>query len=476
VRRLWLIVPLLALLGCASATGNTNMTVPKARLAATTTLPPIRHVFIIIDENESAATTFGPDSPAPYLAETLTSEGAYLPDYYGIGHDSNDNYIAMISGQPPNLDNESDCQTFGDFPATTTGSYGAQEGVGCVYPPDVQTIAGQLDAKGLTWRDFNQSMGNTPSRESAECGHPTVGSIDHTQTETAQDAYATRHNPFVYFHSIIDDTTLCDDDVVNVSQLPHDLATAAATPNYIFITPDLCGDGHDATCDDPHRRGGFPGIENFLEQWVPKITASPAFKQQNGLLIITFDEASTSDSSHCCGEIPGPDGLSVSGELSGDGGGAVGAVLLSPCIKPRTVSHVPYNHYTMLRSVEDIFGLAHLGYAQLPGETSFGSDIFTQPCAFPTKPRISASARGKKITVRWSTTDPGGPGVAHYTVQVRRLSGAGGAWKTVSGLGATRKRSAVAGASAPGRYQFRVEFVDKLGKTSPWATTKRISG
>jgi hypothetical protein len=64
----------------------------------------------------------------------------------------------------------------------------------------------------------------------------------------------------------------------------------------------------------------------------------------------------------------------------GPGGGDTGAVLLSPCIKPGTVSHMPYNHYTLLRSVEDIFRLAHLGYAGLSGERSLGSDVFTRRC------------------------------------------------------------------------------------------------
>ncbi len=147
MRRLWLILPVLALLGCASAT-STSATVPKARLAATAAgLPPIRHVFTIILENESASTTFGPHPPAPYLAKTLTSEGAYLPKYYGTGHASNDNYISMISGQPPNALNEADCQTFSDFSSTATGKYGVMEGPGCVYPAGVHTVANQLDAK-----------------------------------------------------------------------------------------------------------------------------------------------------------------------------------------------------------------------------------------------------------------------------------------------------------------------------------------
>jgi hypothetical protein len=53
--------------------------------------------------------------------------------------------------------------------------------------------------------------------------------------------------------------------------------------------------------------------------------------------------------------------------------------MLSPFIRPGTVSPVPYNHYALLRSVEDMFGLAHLGFAGQAGLKAFGADIFTQP-------------------------------------------------------------------------------------------------
>jgi hypothetical protein len=63
--------------------------------------------------------------------------------------------------------------------------------------------------------------------------------------------------------------------------------------------------------------------------------------------------------------------------VNGPGGGRTGAVLLSRFIKPGTVSKVPYNHYSLLRSVEDVFGLPHLGYAGRAGLASFGRDVFT---------------------------------------------------------------------------------------------------
>jgi phosphatidylinositol-3-phosphatase len=339
----------------------------------------IRHVFIIVLENESASTTFGPNSPAPYLAHTLTAEGAFLPNYYGVGHHSLDNYIAMISGQAPNPDTDLDCFNYVNFPTSATGAHDQQKGSGCVYPADIPTITSQLTASRYTWRDYNQDIGADPARESATCGHPKLGSPDNTELATPTDMYASRHDPFVYFHSIIDHRALCDSHVVNLDALPKDLSRVSTTRNYTFITPDLCDDGHDSPCADGEP-GGLPQADKFLKQWVPKITASKAFRE-DGLLIVTFDEAATSDASSCCGEIPGP-GTPLPGG-TGPGGGRVGAVLLSPCITPGTVVRTPYNHYTLLGSIENIFGLNHLGYAGLAGERYFGANIFKRRCGAP---------------------------------------------------------------------------------------------
>jgi hypothetical protein len=444
-----------------------TVALPAVARAAAAPQPPIRHVFVIVLENESASETFGPDSPAPYLSKTLTAQGAYLPQYHATGHESNDNYIAMISGQAPNPQNQGDCQIFDNVVPGAIGSFGQAQGTGCVYPTAVKTIADQLSAAGFTWRDYNQGMGSDPTRETAVCGHPAVGALDNTQKASATDMYAARHNPFVYFHSIIDDTTLCDTHVVNLDQLPQDLSSASQTANYTFITPDLCNDGHDAPCADGEP-GGLAQADTFLKTWVPQITGSPAFRQ-SGLLIVTFDEADTSDSSSCCGEIPGPG--SPEPGAPGPGGGDIGAVLLSPCITPGTVSQTPYNHYTMLGSVENLFGLSHLGYAGLPGETYFGSDIFNRACgsrSVLTTPRArvhappiaSASATRPRIPVRWS-------GGSAYTVQVRSLSTRTGQWRT---LAAATHESHLTFTGALGvTYRFRVR-----AGAGPFATVTTI--
>src|SRR3954471_6088586 len=125
-----------------------------ALAAPASALPPIRHVFIIVLENKDQDQTFAASSPAPYLARTLPSMGQYVPNYYGIGHESLDNYIAMVSGQPPNAFTQADSPAFVDMTPGTVGSDGVATGQGSVYPAQVKTVADQLTAKGLTWKGY----------------------------------------------------------------------------------------------------------------------------------------------------------------------------------------------------------------------------------------------------------------------------------------------------------------------------------
>ena len=342
-------------------------------VAAPVVAAPVRHVFVIVLENEPYQVSFGAHSPAPYLAHELPRQGALLPHYYGIGHYSLDNYIAMISGQAPNPATQMDCAFYNEFRRSVPGldAHGQALGAGCIYPSDVKTLADQLDAAGFSWKGYMEDMGADPAREAGTCGHVAIGAEDYTRHASAKDQYAAKHDPFVYFHSIIDEPARCAQHVVNLDQLTQDLQRVDSTPNFAFITPDLCHDGHDAPCADGER-GGLPSADKFLRKWVPRILAAPAFRQ-DGLLVITFDEGT--DASACCGE-RGLAGGPRPGQF-GPGGGRTGAVLLSPFIAPGTVSRKPYNHYSLLRTIEDFLGVGHLGYAGAPGLRTLGSDVFT---------------------------------------------------------------------------------------------------
>ena len=369
-----------AAFACASLLVLALAAATSARGASGASLPPGKpgHIFIILLENESYARTFASSSPAPYLAHELPTKGVLLRNYYGIGHNSLDNYIALVSGQAPNIATQRDCRKFTEFVLTSPAldANGQALGSGCVYPAIVPMLGDQLEAAGKSWRGYMQDLGNDKSKEVEECGHPPLGADDPTTNRTPADQYATKHNPFYYFHSFIDNHNRCVEHVVNLRRLEGDLKSAATTPDFSFITPNLCDDGHDAPCVD-HAPGGLVQADGFLRKWVPKIMDSPAYKA-DGVLIITFDEASGppgQDSSACCGELGLP-GSSTQPGGSGPGGGRVGAVVLSPLVKPNTVSDVPYNHYSTLRWVEDQFGLSHLGYAAANGLVTFGKDVF----------------------------------------------------------------------------------------------------
>jgi phosphatidylinositol-3-phosphatase len=370
----------------------------------------IKHVFVIVLENEGFDVTFGATSKAPFLSKTLPTQGVLLTQYFGTGHVSLDNYVAMLSGQAGTPQTRNDCTTYADFILTGTTPDGQAIGTGCVYPSSIKTLPDQLNAIGKTWRGYMEDMGNDPARESATCGHPDLNTADHTQASEAPsvavplgDQYASRHDPFVYFHSIIDSPD-CGKNVVNLNQLPQDLAHEDATPNFVFITPNLCNDGHDAPCKNG-QPGGLVSADAFLQKWIPLIMASKAY-QRDGLIVINFDESGltvqasangqlsiTAPGLFCCNEQPGPNlapfpqttnlSPTVSLTFQNYGGDRTGAVLLSPFLKAGTVSDTPFNHYSLLKSLEDIFDTEeHLGYAGQPGLVGFfgctTSDISTK--------------------------------------------------------------------------------------------------
>ena len=347
----------------------------------TGTMPPIRHVFLIVLENKSFEAAFGPSSPASYLAKTLPARGALLTQYYATGHWSLDNYVALVSGQAPNPATQGDCPQPIEFQPSSPGldAHGQLLGSGCVYPAIVKTLPDQLEPAGLTWKGYMEDFGRDPARDNPEtCTVARIGHADPTERAARGDQYASKHDPFVYFHTILDDPARCAAHIGNLREMTADLRSIATTPNYSFIAPSLCNDGHDLRCVDG-RTGGLVGINRFLEKWVPVITRSPAFRK-DGLLIITFDESdgqAPDAFDACCNEKPLPTDPNQPG-LQGPGGGRIGAVLLSPYVRPGTVSSVPYNHYSLLLSVEDIFGLGHLGYAAEPELRPFGPDVFTR--------------------------------------------------------------------------------------------------
>jgi hypothetical protein len=479
-------------LGAAITVLGMAMAAPASASTGPIPAGAIKHVIVIDLENESYASTFGASSPATYLNDTLLQEGELIPHYYGVGHVSLDNYIAQVSGQAPNLDTSSDCVTSitslsgqyldvspGTLDANQATYPGQVDGQGCVFPASVQTIGQQLDAAypstvGSNWKEYAEDMGNDPARDGGQtdplggtdCAHPTQtngNGVDTTNNaegpnatgtqvmSSTVDQYANRHDPFVYFHSVTDNTAECDEDVVPLGtvtvgtggspdtfsgHLAEDLSTEATTPRFSLITPNLCDDGHDATCagtnTDGGTTGGLVGADAWLSQWMPLIFNSPAYKSGDTLVVLTFDEGATTDFTAGDNEQPGPNsanpgyspllntpiaayggktyyqllgvtGLTANTEPSTGtmpGGGQIGAVVFNPdYVTAGSVDTTgSYNHYSALRTYEDLLGITtggadgtgHLGFAATA--TPFGSDVFdvTPQASLPESPATIA--------------------------------------------------------------------------------------
>jgi len=369
--------------------------------------PPIRHVWVINLENATYASTFGAPAHDPYLAQTLVSQGRLLTQYYGVGHNSLDNYIAEISGQAPNPSSQSDSSVEFSPSGPVVDPNGQAVGAGDVYPPNVKTIADQLDDQGLTWKGYMEDLGSDAGWDGGVdgCGRQATGN-------QADDEFEAKHDPFAFFHSLVDVPSYCRGHNVALTALAHDLRSVATTPNYSMISPGIINDGHedDATLS-------YLTADRFLRSYVPMILASPAFRQ-DGMLVVTFDESETvagvatgtDQVTSCCNELPGPN--SPLPGVTGPGGGRVGALILSPFVKPGGLDApggAPaqctsatctgpgyYNHYSLLRTVEDIFhtrggtdGQGHLGFAGTgpgyAGPGTFGCDVFDNfgPCLSP---------------------------------------------------------------------------------------------
>jgi hypothetical protein len=358
-------------------TGGSKSAAPSTKAG----LSAIKHVFVVMLDDESYAGAFGDGSPAKYLTGTLEPQGELLVRYYAIAHEALANEIALLSGQGPTEATAADCPTYSEISPASAGADGQVLGQGCVYPSSTQTLIGQLTAKSLPWRAYIEGIDEGASTPPA-CSHPAAGAADPSASLTpgaSAPPYQTWRNPFAYFASITGAFS-CNAHDVGIGELHGDLASEPRTASLSYIAPGPCDDGNPLPCG-PGKTSGMLAADGFLKKYVPQILSSPAYKK-DGLLVITSDQAPSSgenaDSSSCCGQptypnLPAP-------TTAGHGGGQVGLLLLSPFLKKGGgFGQEPYNHYSLLATIEQIFGLGKLGYAGLPEVKPFSASLFSAP-------------------------------------------------------------------------------------------------
>jgi hypothetical protein len=323
-----------------------------------------------------------------------------------------------------------------------------------------------------------------------DCAHPAVSGTDNTEFAEAADQYTDRHNPFIYFHSIIDNAAECNANVVPLGKvavgspstfngvslsdtftghLANDLSNLSTTAKFAFVTPNLCDDGHDATCAGTNleggKSGGLTGADLWLKHYMPLIMASPAYEAGQMLVVITSDEGALNDSTACCGEQSGPNDSGIAG------GGRVGALLLNKeYIAPGTVDTTGYyNHYSALRSYEDLLGLTsggadgegHLGFAGAPGLVPFGQDIF-QPAQAPT---ISVSPQSQSVVTGQTTTFTAAANITTPSIQWQLSVDGGSTWINVPGQANPTLTTGMLTAFEQG-WEVRAVFTNHVGSAT----------
>jgi phosphatidylinositol-3-phosphatase len=351
----------------------------KAKPASAQTIAPaVKHIFVIMLENHSQSSVIG-DVNAPYITN-LAHTTAMATNYFGVTHPSMPNYVAAISGSNWFVNDDNPANRF-----------------------DHTNLVDQLEANRLTWGAYMESM-------------PSAGYLNDFWPSSSQQLYASKHNPFVLFNDIRSNPARLAHDKPYTA-LAGDLAKEQTTPNFVWITPNQCHDMHGGvfTAVAPDGSDGTPcpfgsakddandaalkqKADTFVRGAVTTIEASPAWKGGSAAIFILTDEndftgnAATDgweSAAGCCDSpiLPAgfqflgsnglPDGKTWAGGMYG--GGLIPAIVVTN--KGKTggyVNDTPFNHYSLLATIEQAWRLGYLGNASDRAQVPTMADFLTK--------------------------------------------------------------------------------------------------
>lgn len=260
-----------------------------ATLTVAYMVPSSKHVVLVMEENQGYSSVVGDTANWPNL-NTLISNGALPTSYYADSHPSIGNYFMLTTGQILTTD-DSSTQVW-----------------------NVDNIARRMLAAGVTFKVYAEGI--TQGYLGGDTG-----------------AYVIRHDPFALLSDVADNPQVADSVISPFSQFAVDLADNSL-PEFSFIVPDVDDDAHDGT---PLQ------ADSWLQASVVTLLSSfSAFRSGgDGILIVDFDEADTSDASH--------------------GGGQVATVFWGPNVLAgyRQSSSTVYQHESMLLTIMDALGLSN---------------------------------------------------------------------------------------------------------------------
>jgi hypothetical protein len=254
-------------------------------------------IFTIVLENQDYADIVGSPN-APYLNSLIDKYGL-ATNYSDSGeHPSLPNYLTMISGAPQYPGRQDLDPTHAPFPVSQPN------------------LGDQLEAAGIAWRSYQESMGTACKL-------------------SASGNYAPKHDPFLYFKNMqAGPSGLCARTNVDAAAFATDLA--AGTYRYMWLTPNLLDDGHNPI-QQPVT--GLKDADAWASTQIPKIMASPGYTN-GGVIFLTWDEA---EGRH------------------GNSNDQIPMIVISPrIVRPGFKSANPYSHKSYLATVEDMLGLPRL--------------------------------------------------------------------------------------------------------------------
>ncbi len=308
-----------------------GFTLPQVVRAAGA-MPAFSHIYVIMEENTDYEDVIGNTADAPYI-NSLAQQYSVAANYYGVTHPSEPNYLAVTAGD-----------FFGLHADDQTKRYAAQN------------IVDQLEAKGLIWATYQQGL-------------PAIGSTVDQFPATGSGLYVRKHNPFMLYTDVLNSPARLQ-HVRPIESLTTDLNTNNA-PNYAFIAPDTCHDMHGVSSSTAKKYGmpwcAYPpnfvlnhaliqAGDAYVRQLVTTIMSSKSWTADS-VIALTWDENESSGLSAPNRGYASNTGCCAS--PANDGGGRVPFILVTSTPQ-HIVSLRPYNHYSLLRTIEENWDLGCL--------------------------------------------------------------------------------------------------------------------
>jgi phosphatidylinositol-3-phosphatase len=323
--------------------------------------PRLDHVFIIMLENHAADHVIG-DPSAPYITSLANTYGQ-ATDYFGVTHTSEPNYIAATSGDTWWVNNDN----------------GWNSPTGNAFPPNQYAhtnIVDELEAAHIPWDAYMQAM-------------PSAGYLGDAWPSSSNALYASKHNPFILYNDIRDNPARTA-HIKPYTDMAADLNGPNA-PRYVWISPDECSNMHGGIYtavsgfpDTPCPYNDVPGDANdealkakadaFVKGAVQTIMSSRAWTGNSAIFVVAdetdFDGTNPADNDYasvagCCDSpiLPAGD-PEISATWPGGvyGGGSAPMIVISRLGPRHATDATPSNHYSMLLTIEEGFGLGKLGY------------------------------------------------------------------------------------------------------------------